>query len=87
LFFFSWLFQTKFFSSSRDRSSSPVVEKAARRDRSSRSPSKDETDEKKEGNKIDNDKSLNEKTDHEEHDESRSSPTTAETEMKNNDED
>jgi hypothetical protein len=72
------------FSSSRDRSSSPV-EKA--RDRSSRSPSKDEIDDKKEGNKNDNDKSVTEKPDQDENDESHSSPTAGETEMKNDDDD
>jgi len=69
-------------SSSRDRSSSPVEK--ARRDRS---PSKDENDGKKQENKNDNDKSVNEKTDQDENDESRSSPTPGDSEMKNNDED
>jgi len=72
-------------SSSRDRSSSPVEK--GRRDRSSRSQSKEDNDEKKEGNKNDNDKSVNDKNDHDENDESRSSPTPGEAEMKNNDED
>jgi len=74
-----------YFSSSRDRSTSPVEK--ARRDRSSRSPSKEDNDDKKEGNKNDNDKSVNEKVDHEENDESHSSPPTGETDIKNNDED
>jgi len=71
-------------SSSRDRSSSPV-EKA--RDHSSRSPSKDENDDKKEGNKNDNDKLVTEKVDQDENDESRSTPTGGDAEMKNDDDD
>ena len=75
----------KCFSSSRDRSSSPVEK--GRRDRSSRSPSKEDNDDKKEENKSDNDKSINEKIDHDENDESHSSPAAGDAEMKNNDED
>lgn len=73
-------------STSRDRSSSPVEK--ARRDRPSRSPSKEGNEEKKEGKTTDNDKSTNDKIDHEDNDESRSSPPPpGDADMKNNDED
>ncbi|CAF0825683.1 unnamed protein product [Rotaria sordida] len=67
-------------SSSRERSSTPVEKN---RDHASRSPSKDD-DNKKEGKKNDNDKLNNEKIDQDDNDESHSSPTPGEAEMKNN---
>ncbi|CAF3453955.1 unnamed protein product [Rotaria sp. Silwood1] len=70
-------------SSSREHSSSPVDKN---RDRSSRSPSKDD-DNKKEGKKNDIDKLNNEKIEQDDNDESHSSPTPGEAEMKNNNDD
>ncbi|CAF0800804.1 unnamed protein product [Rotaria sordida] len=67
-------------SSSRERSSTPVEKN---RDHASRSPSKDD-DNKKEGKKNDIDKLNNEKIDQDDNDESHSSPTPGEAEMKNN---
>lgn len=72
-----------YFSSSRERSSSPADKT---RDRASRSPSK-EDDSKRDGKKNDIDKSNNDKIDQDDNDESRSSLTAGEAEMKNNDDD